>query len=272
MKKLNPFLPLTIPMILISGLLLSACSPKIPPDLVEETGKEETGTQSPEAYPLIEDAEADAPISEPSEDQADFPDSTESEKAPDDWAAAAGLSEVEIAHLLFMREEEKLAHDVYLSLYDRWGLPVFQNIASSEANHTEAVKNLLKKYGIQDPADTSRAGVFVNEDLQEMYDDLIEKGDSSLGDALTVGAAIEEIDILDLQSAIEETTAADIARVYENLLKGSENHLRAFTSTLFGQTGETYTPQYLSQEAYTAILEAESTRRGGYGRGGGRRP
>ena len=42
------------------------------------------------------------------------------------------LTETDIAGLVFMREEEKLARDVYLTMSDRWGAPVFENIAASE--------------------------------------------------------------------------------------------------------------------------------------------
>ena len=56
------------------------------------------------------------------------------------------LSPVEIEGILFMREEEKLARDVYLKLYDRWELPIFRNIANSEATHMEAIKTLIDRY------------------------------------------------------------------------------------------------------------------------------
>jgi hypothetical protein len=114
--------------------------------------------------------------------------------------------------------------------------------------------------------------VFDNADLQQLYDELTEQGKASLSAALKVGGAIEEIDILDLQSALKETNTADIQRVYENLLKGSENHLRAFTSTLSRQAGETYDPQYLSQDVYDAIMASESAQGSKNERGGGRRP
>ncbi|MCB0067131.1 MAG: DUF2202 domain-containing protein [Caldilineaceae bacterium] len=58
-------------------------------------------------------------------------------------AVPGTLSEEESAALLFMREEEKLAHDVYVTLGDLWGLPVFDNIASSETKHTEEIRDLL---------------------------------------------------------------------------------------------------------------------------------
>jgi hypothetical protein len=135
-----------------------------------------------------------------------------------------------------------------------WGLQLFNNIASSELSHTDAVKNLLNMYNIDDPAVGAAVGVFTNPTLQSLYNDLVATGSKSLADAIKVGAAIEEIDILDLQQNLTGMTNTNIRQVYENLLKGSENHLRAFTSTLTRQTGETYAPQYLSEAVYNAIL------------------
>jgi hypothetical protein len=176
------------------------------------------------------------------------------------------LSASEEADLIFMREEEKLAHDVYVTLYAQWGLPLFQNIANSEAAHTAAIKTLLDRYGIEDPAAGNGLGEFRDPDLQKLYDQLAAQGSQSLAEALKVGATIEEIDILDLQTRLAQTTSADIELVYSNLLRGSENHLRAFTSTYQRQTGMTYEPQYLDQASYD-LLSGTNDRRGGY-RGG----
>lgn len=188
-------------------------------------------------------------------------------------ADPGSLSEQEIADLVFMREEEKLAHDVYATLYSQWGLSVFENIASSELVHTEAIKVLLDRYGIDDPAQ-SQVGVFTDPDLQTLYNQLVLRGSTSLTEALKVGAAIEEIDILDLQARIAETNIQDISQVYENLILGSENHLRAFTRVLNTQTGEVYQPSYLSPEAYQSIVVSNTTGNGNSqaardGRGGG---
>ena len=175
------------------------------------------------------------------------------------------LSPVEIEGILFMREEEKLARDVYLTLYDRWGLLIFQNIANSEATHMEAVKTLIDRYNLKDPAAGQDVGVFTNPTLQGLYDQLVEEGNRSLSSALRVGAAIEEIDILDLEERIAQTERSDIQMVYENLMKGSRNHLRSFVSNLERRTGEVYQPQYLTQAAYDAIVTAP-LERGGMGR------
>ncbi len=180
-------------------------------------------------------------------------------------AAPGELSAEESAALLYMREEEKLAHDVYVTLYAQWGLPLFQNISQSEQAHTDAVKALLDRYGLSDPA-LGDVGVFTNPDLQALYNDLVAQGSASLADALKVGAAIEEIDILDLQEDLSLTDNADIQQIFTNLLNGSYNHLRAFVTTLNNQAGEVYQPQYLSADAYQAILSSSA---GGNGNGAG---
>jgi len=170
----------------------------------------------------------------------------------------SALSDADAEGLFFMREEEKLARDVYLTLYEKWGLPIFQNIANAEQTHTDAVKTLIDRYDLPDPALDTEIGVFTNPTLQELYDQLVDEGSKSLESALRVGVAIEEIDILDLEE--RRTDTVDIQLVYDNLTKGSRNHLRSFVSTLEKQTGETYQPQYLSQAAYDAIINTPAER------------
>jgi hypothetical protein len=187
-------------------------------------------------------------------------------------AASGNLDANETAALLYMREEEKLAHDVYLTLSAKWGTSIFQNISRSEQTHTDAVKTLIERYNLSDPA-SNTVGVFTNPDLQSLYTSLVAQGSRSLSEALKVGAAIEEIDILDLEKYLSQTDNADIQQVFTNLKSGSYNHLLAFTSTLYRQTGETYQPQYLSLEAYQAIVNTagNTAGNGGGGSGGGYR-
>jgi hypothetical protein len=184
--------------------------------------------------------------------------------------ASGSLDADEKNALMTMREEEKLAHDVYVTLYAEWGLPIFQNISQSEQTHTEAVRALIDRYNLSDPA-LNAAGVFTNPDLQALFNSLVTRGNQSLSEALKVGAAIEEIDILDLEKYLSQTDNTDIQQVFTDLKLGSDNHLRAFTSTLNRQTGETYQPQYLSMEAYQAILESGTGGDGHAGSGGGLR-
>jgi hypothetical protein len=187
-------------------------------------------------------------------------------------AQTASLNDDEVAGLIFMREEEKLAHDLYAAFYEMYGLRAFQNIAGSEITHTSAIKSLLDSYGIPDPAAGAEAGVFSDPALQDLYNQLLAQGSLSLSDALKVSAAVEEIDILDLQARIEQTDQADIILVYENLEAGSENHLRAYTSLLQFHSGETYVPGHLSADEYQRILSGTSGSglRSGQGGQGGR--
>jgi hypothetical protein len=185
-------------------------------------------------------------------------------------AVPTGLSADEAAGLKFMREEEKLAHDVYVTLGDTWGLRVFDNIAAAEQQHTDAVAYWLNYYHVNDPAVGNAVGKFTDPALQTLYDKLVAQGKQSLADALKVGAAIEEIDITDLQERMAATTNATLDRLYGNLEAGSENHLRAFATNLKNQTGQTYAPQSLSVAAYNEIVSASSRAAGNGGRG--RRP
>ncbi len=163
------------------------------------------------------------------------------------------LTDQEKSDLIYMREEEKLARDVYQYLYDQWGLQIFNNIAKSEQQHTNAVKNLLIKYNIPDPVTIDIPGQFNNSDLQSLYDQLIQQGQTSIADALTVGATIEDLDIKDLQNSLGNTNNSDIIRVYNNLMKGSQNHLRAFVAQLKNYNAS-YQPQYITTEEFNQII------------------
>lgn len=170
------------------------------------------------------------------------------------------LNQGEIDGLIFMREEEKLARDVYIIMYDKWGKRIFYNIPESEQRHMDAIKTLLDRYELDDPIGADSLGVFKNEILQDLYNILIAQGNVSLIEALKVGALIEEIDILDIQHELDEhVDNQDVTFVYDNLLKGSRNHLRAFVRNLSRQSIE-YAPQKLSEEQYLAIINSERER------------
>ncbi len=147
--------------------------------------------------------------------------------------AGAGLSAQpldpqEVTWLVFMREEEKLARDVYQLLNEKYNLLVFANIAESEERHFSAVGVLLSRHGIPDPTEGKAAGVYTDPKLNLLYAELIAKGTKSAQDALEVGLLIEETDIKDLEAALKVAAKPDIKRVFTNLLDGSYNHLDAF--------------------------------------------
>lgn len=163
------------------------------------------------------------------------------------------LSAYEINSLMHMREEEKLARDVYTLLYNKWNSRVFGNIKNSEQTHTDAVLTLIEKYALKDPVLQNPEGVFVNQDLQALYNKLVEKGSKSIADAFEVGATIEDLDLFDLQIDLDSCDNADIQFVYNNLARGSRNHMRAFYRNLTN-VGITYTPQFISKEKFEAII------------------
>lgn len=165
----------------------------------------------------------------------------------------------EKADLLYMREEEKLARDLYQSFYEKWGTRIFDNIARSEQKHTDSIKALLTKYAITDPIINDTRGVFTNTDLQEIYNDLLTSGSISFLDALKVGAAVEELDISDLEKAIAEADSQDIKTVYQNLMKGSHNHLRSYVRLLEAY-GQDYQAVYLTSEEVAAIIDSPMER------------
>ncbi len=168
-------------------------------------------------------------------------------------APGSGLSRHEIAHMRYMREEEKLAHDVYQLLADHWGDPVFARIAQAEQRHTDAVLGLLVRYGVPDPAAGNRAGQFTDPGLAALYAELADKGRRSPADAWTVGGLIEEVDIADLENATASTTRPDIIHVYRTIHRGSRNHLRAFAGAL-ARNGIPYRPQKLAAAEVQAIV------------------
>jgi hypothetical protein len=158
--------------------------------------------------------------------------------------------------LVQLREEEKLARDVYLYLYAQWDQWIFSNIAKSEQQHMDAVKGLLDKYDIEDPVDIDIQGHFEDQALQDLYDALIVAGGESMEDALHVGATIEDLDIFDIYEMIDNgTDFVDVTSVYENLSKGSRNHLRSFVGQLvLFDEGYVYEAQYLTQEEVDEII------------------
>lgn len=169
-------------------------------------------------------------------------------------ASVKNVTTEELESLTFMVEEEKIARDVYITLNSKWGASVFNSISFSEQKHMDAIKNLLEVYEQPFPGTLETIGIFENEFLQSLFNDLIARGSESLTEALKVGALIEEIDINDLdnlrKTVVEE---AAIDYVYAQLIKCSENHLRAFVKNLRVQNVE-YEPQLLNNDYFSSII------------------
>ncbi len=164
------------------------------------------------------------------------------------------LTDSELASLLKMKEEEKLARDVYTALAQKWGSAVFTNISAAESNHLNAIVLLLTNYGSTDTS-IGEAGIFTDPVVQALYNDLVAKASVSVEEAYKTGALIEEMDINDLDEALTTTTNENVTLVFDNLLKGSRNHLRAFNLQLT-TLGIIYTPVYISQTDYDQIVNS----------------
>jgi len=137
--------------------------------------------------------------------------------------------------LSYIIEEEKVARDVYLALSVTWNSRVFTNIAKAEQKHMDALARLFSRYEIEEPLTLEDIGVFENAELQKLYDELVERGQRSLLDALEVGVLVEETDIADLEELLEAEIPSDFERVYVNLLRGSKKHLNAFNRQISRQ-------------------------------------
>ncbi|MET0065001.1 MAG: DUF2202 domain-containing protein [Candidatus Thiodiazotropha sp.] len=192
--------------------------------------------------------------------------------------AGEALDFNEETHLVFMREEEKLARDVYTTLGMMYpDSSVFGRIDDSEQRHTDAVREMLANYGVADPSTNDNTGVFTGEEygayFQDKYDALINQAASGELSALYVGALIEELDMLDIrrcpevilsqdndidredQCGLDYTDEPDIQRLYESLLEGSENHLRGYVAAIETIIGEgAYVPQLLDAVTFEVIV------------------
>lgn len=168
----------------------------------------------------------------------------------------------EQATMLFIREEEKMARDVYVTLYNQWAEPTFYNIPTqSEQKHMDSVKAMLDNLGIADPVVSDATGAFTNTVIAGLYNQLLTRGTVSLNEALAVGGYIEEYDIVDVQKAKDEIIAGSnqlpIIQTYDNLICGSRNHLRAFVGRIQAG-GNTYTAQVITQAEVDAIVNSPS--------------
>jgi hypothetical protein len=180
-------------------------------------------------------------------------------------SAATGLSTQAAQELRYMREEEKLARDVYRQAYERWSLPVFARVAQAEQRHMDTMGRMLAYYGLSDPiADPNARGGFTDARLAKLYAELTARAAKSERDALQAAGLIEEVDIMDLEKAAKTAPDAMLRRAYANLERGSRNHLRGFTREWTRLTGQSYTAQAMPQTAVDTIIAGpiERGRRG----------
>jgi hypothetical protein len=153
-------------------------------------------------------------------------------KGPNGFSTSSGLSVTEKDNILYLYEEEKLARDIYVAMYNLYGAYIFNNISESEQRHMDSVAKLISKYELDDSVIDNDPGIFTNLIIQGEYNRLLGDGKQDLTSALWVGVEIEVMDIGDIENMLKETEKADIERVLSNLLDGSKNHLDAFNTQL----------------------------------------
>lgn len=119
---------------------------------------------------------------------------------------------------------------------------------------------MLHKHMNPTPNVDGRVNPFVKQGLVSLFDNLLTQGKLSSLEALYVGAAIEEVDMLDLQQAIDKADNDHIRRMYENLLNGSRNHLRTYIKQIEAQ-GNAYEALFLSQNEIDAVMHRQPVRR-----------
>jgi hypothetical protein len=169
---------------------------------------------------------------------------------------AQPVSQAEIASLLYMRQEEQLAHDVYAVASSAWSQPLFANIAASETTHAEAIVRLLERYGLTDPLSGLPPGTYASPELQALYATLADQSRSGVQGAVLAGLQIEELDMRDIAEHMGAVDNCDIQQVYGELLRGSRNHLRAFWKSA-QRLGLGYVPRYITQAQFDAIVASE---------------
>jgi hypothetical protein len=165
------------------------------------------------------------------------------------------LSKREKDAITYIREEEKMARDVYDSMFNKWKVNPFGNIRKSEQVHMNRMEQLINTYQLQDPvkANGDRPGIFTDALMKQYYQELIVLGSKTFTDALRAGGKIEELDIHDLDQRINETRQQDIIVAYEFLRNASYNHLRAFVRRL-KMDGIIYEPEILSKQSFDTII------------------
>lgn len=155
---------------------------------------------------------------------------------PTTAATAAVPASAELAEALtYMREEERLARDLYAAIATQYnGATPFSNITNSEQRHFDSVGRLLVRYGVEDPSKNLQPGTYAIPELQKLYDQLLAQSKESLQAAYVVGIAVEKQDIADLENRLKTTRQADVVRVFTQLKNGSDQHLAAFEAAKNG--------------------------------------
>ena len=168
----------------------------------------------------------------------------------------SNLTKEEILEIKHMREEGKLVRDVYRTLSETTNSYVFNHIPMSEEQHMANLKHmdafdkLIDRYNLEDPVkNEAEIGVYNDESLTKLYNELIKKGQKSDRDAYEVGAMVEDINMFNLIKYGKKTDKADLKFAYSTVLTQSKTHMGDLVITL-KEEGGTFKPTHLSQKQF----------------------
>jgi hypothetical protein len=165
-----------------------------------------------------------------------FAATAQAQALPEAGAVTAAADTTLAKDLQFMREEERMARDLYKALADLYdGAVPFSRITVSEDRHYDAVGTLLDRFGVADPSTGKAAGTYADATLQKLYNDWLAQGKKSLDAAYDVGVALETRDVADLKATVNDTSDTYVKQVYTNLLNASEQHLKVFQAAADGK-------------------------------------
>lgn len=169
------------------------------------------------------------------------------------------LTDAEINSIMSLREEEKVAYDVYTFMFEKYESKVFKNIAENEKDHMDKIKELIIQFNLNDPLSgiSDQKGVFNNKKMQALYDEMIMAGNYGLLDALRAAARFEETDIIDLRNDLSAASDQTVVNTYINLESSSQDHLRALVKVIKDE-GISYKPSYLSKEDFDKIMSVKT--------------
>ncbi len=170
------------------------------------------------------------------------------------WLVGCGpqITETEAGDLQLLREEEKLARDLFRDWSDRSEL--FGAVAHSKQLHFEIVGALLQRHQVTDRT-LGGEGLYVFPQLQTLHQELLARGGSTELEALAAGAELHERDLVGLEEAAGRSQLEDVRASLAEIQRGARNHLRGCVEELALQ-GVDYAPRLLSPEAFAAIINS----------------
>lgn len=158
--------------------------------------------------------------------------------------------------VLYLLEQEKLAHDVYRSLDTMWVTDIFNRVANEEYQHVGKLSAVAAEFMINVPNHFNEypMGQFIDTKLRRLYGELMAAANFSLEDAYRACAALEERKMYDLKVALKEPNFELENLTYKALLLGSEDNFKVFVRAL-NELNAAYTPVLLSPAEYETLTK-----------------